>query len=306
MCALDVKRICDKDAVLFLWVTSPLLFECAPVIEAWGFTYRASIVWDKSAHNMGHYVSVQHEFLLICTRGSATPDSKERLRSVVSEKRGKHSVKPETFRTMIDSMYTTGKRIELFARTVPPSPWKHSEMSFNELLQAANTFEAYILWRIRAKGKRATLHETTADQLAHGDISLGSGDNLEIKLDRNYHKTGNLFIEVEEKHSADQDRWIASGIRCCSDAKWFGIGDYLNFFLFLRSRLQREQDSGRFTIIEISLHTSRGFLLNTGQVKALTVSTKHWSGMDPLGLGTSRVDSETTHSGPLTAKDIKW
>ena len=124
LCAVDVKGICDKEAVLFLWVTSPLLFECEPVITAWGFKYKASIVWDKAAHNMGHYVSVQHEFLLICTRGSATPDSKERLRSIVSEKRGKHSAKPETFRTMIDAMYTTGKRIELFARKAPPSPWE--------------------------------------------------------------------------------------------------------------------------------------------------------------------------------------
>ena len=31
LCALDVKGICDQDAVLFLWVTSPLLFECQPV-----------------------------------------------------------------------------------------------------------------------------------------------------------------------------------------------------------------------------------------------------------------------------------
>ena len=133
LCAVDVKGICDKEAVLFLWVTSPLLFECAPVITAWGFKYKASIIWDKMAHNMGHYVSVQHELLLICTRGSATPDSKDRLRSVVSEKRGKHSVKPETFRTMIDAMYTTGKRIELFARKVPPSPW---EAFGNELRRA--------------------------------------------------------------------------------------------------------------------------------------------------------------------------
>ena len=104
--------------MLFLWVTSPLLFECQPVITAWGFTYRASIVWNKNAHSMGHYVSVQHEFLLICTRGSATPDSTKRLPSVVTEQRGRHSEKPEVFRGMIDEMYTNGKRIELFARSV--------------------------------------------------------------------------------------------------------------------------------------------------------------------------------------------
>ena len=110
--------------MLFLWVTSPLLFECLPVLTAWRYTYRASIVWNKNAYNMGHYVSVQHEFLLICTRGSATPDRKKLFPSVVTEKRGKHSAKPETFRTMIDAMYTNGKRIELFARRDPPSLWE--------------------------------------------------------------------------------------------------------------------------------------------------------------------------------------
>ena len=37
LCALDVKSIAGADAVLFLWVTSPLLDECWPVIKAWGF-----------------------------------------------------------------------------------------------------------------------------------------------------------------------------------------------------------------------------------------------------------------------------
>ena len=124
LCALDVKSLGDRDSVLFMWVTSPLLFECAPVITAWGYTYKASVIWDKAKHNQGHYLSVQHEFLLICTRGSATPDTTRRLRSVVTETRGKHSQKPGTFRAMIEEMYPLGKRIELFARTAPPTPWE--------------------------------------------------------------------------------------------------------------------------------------------------------------------------------------
>jgi N6-adenosine-specific RNA methylase IME4 len=124
LCDLGVSRACEPDAVLFLWVTSPLLFECAPVIKAWGFTYRASIVWDKAAHNMGHYVSVQHEFLLICVRGSCVPDIPKRLASVVTEKRARHSEKPERFRRMIDEMYPKGKRLELFARARPPGRWE--------------------------------------------------------------------------------------------------------------------------------------------------------------------------------------
>ena len=120
LCAMgtDIKANCEDDAVLFLWVTSPLLEECFPVIKAWGFKYKTSFVWDKVGHNFGHYNSVRHELLLVCTRGSCTPDDKTLYDSVVSiEKSRKHSEKPEEFRRIIDSLYTWGSRIELFART---------------------------------------------------------------------------------------------------------------------------------------------------------------------------------------------
>ena len=117
LCALDVMGIAQDKAVLFIWVTSPLLAECFAVIEAWGFKYKTSFVWDKMAHNFGHYNSVRHEFLLLCTRGSCTPDSDKLTDSVQSiERSKKHSEKPEEFRAIIDEMYPHGARIELFAR----------------------------------------------------------------------------------------------------------------------------------------------------------------------------------------------
>jgi len=124
LCALPVAERAEADAVLFLWVTSPLLEDAFRVVEAWGFEYKASIVWNKDAHNFGHYVSVRHEFLLICVRGSCTPDIKELLPSVVTIKRAKHSEKPEVFRAMIDKMYPKGKRIELFARGEAAAGWE--------------------------------------------------------------------------------------------------------------------------------------------------------------------------------------
>ena len=117
LCAMDIKGIAGDDAVLFLWVTSPLLDECWPIIKAWGFNYKTSFVWDKVKHNFGHYNSVRHELLLVCTRGSCTPDAKELIDSVVEVERSKaHSGKPERFREIIDQLYPHGKRIELFAR----------------------------------------------------------------------------------------------------------------------------------------------------------------------------------------------
>jgi N6-adenosine-specific RNA methylase IME4 len=116
LCALPIKDLAETDAVLFLWVTSPILEEAFQVIKAWGFQYKASFVWDKIKHNMGHYNSVRHEFLLVCVRGSCQPDERKLFDSVQSIERTEHSVKPEEFRQIIETLYPHGRRIELFAR----------------------------------------------------------------------------------------------------------------------------------------------------------------------------------------------
>jgi len=124
ICELPIEALCMDDAVLFLWVTSPILAEAFDVISAWGFTYKASFVWDKIKHNMGHYNSVRHEFLLICTRGSCQPDVQKLFDSVQSIERTQHSAKPEFFREIIDTIYPHGPRIELFARQCSKG-WDH-------------------------------------------------------------------------------------------------------------------------------------------------------------------------------------
>ena len=116
ICRLPVGEISPDDAVLFLWATSPILEDAFKVINAWGFKYKASFIWDKVKHNMGHYNSVRHEFLLIATRGSCQPDNPKLFDSVQAIERTDHSAKPKVFRTIIDTLYPYGKRIELFAR----------------------------------------------------------------------------------------------------------------------------------------------------------------------------------------------
>ena len=117
ICSIDVPT--EKNAVLFLWATSPLLPEALAVITDWGFTYKSSFIWDKVSHSMGHYNSVRHEFLLIAVKGSCTPDVKKLHDSVVSIERTDHSRKPAYFRELIDELYPIGERIELFAREAP-------------------------------------------------------------------------------------------------------------------------------------------------------------------------------------------
>ena len=116
MCELPINELSDTNSVMFLWTTSPLLEDSFKLIRAWGFKYKTSFIWDKISHNMGHYNSVRHELLLVCTRGSMTPQVKKLFDSVQSTKRTRHSEKPHIFREIIDTLYPNGNRIELFAR----------------------------------------------------------------------------------------------------------------------------------------------------------------------------------------------
>lgn len=129
ICALPVEVHTTPDAVLFMWVTAPLLLQNPgprEVIEAWGFTPKTGIVWDKVRGIGGSYVYVRHEHLIIATRGSCLPDVAEpMMQSVHVERRPndfEHSQKPETFRKAIQRIYTTGPYLELFGRK-PVEGW---------------------------------------------------------------------------------------------------------------------------------------------------------------------------------------
>ncbi len=119
ICGLPVADVTTDDAVLFLWATSPKLAESMQVIDAWGFTYRTCIVWDKCRIGMGYYARQQHELLLIATRGAVpVPEPANRPASVFRiERDQEHSAKPVEFYGMIERMYPEYDKLELFARS---------------------------------------------------------------------------------------------------------------------------------------------------------------------------------------------
>lgn len=105
-----------ENSVLFMWVTNPLLEDALRVLNAWGFSYKTNMVWIKDKAGQGFYVKGQHELLLICTKGSFTPDSSLYVRSVVEAPRQEHSEKPEVFYEIIEKLYPKRNYLELFAR----------------------------------------------------------------------------------------------------------------------------------------------------------------------------------------------
>jgi len=137
--ALPIKALADKDCTLFCWATSYFLDQTFRVIDAWGFTYKSMLVWDKCRQQMGVYNKANCEFLLIAGRGNSKPTRPcdRRLQynlpwQVVKIDRGdaaankapgalKHSQKPDWFaECYIDHFWPEGNRIELFARRARP------------------------------------------------------------------------------------------------------------------------------------------------------------------------------------------
>ncbi len=61
-----VTHIAEPDARLFIWTTNRYLPDAFPIIRAWGFEYRQTIVWAKSNPNPngGSVAPIGAEYLL--------------------------------------------------------------------------------------------------------------------------------------------------------------------------------------------------------------------------------------------------
>lgn len=119
LCEMPVVDFAADDAHLHLWTTNAFIFDCQRIMEAWGFTYKSMMVWVKPDMGIGNYWRVQHEFLLLGTRGSADFRDKN-LPSWIEHKRLGHSTKPHVFREAVEKV-SPGPRIELFARNDHPN-----------------------------------------------------------------------------------------------------------------------------------------------------------------------------------------
>ena len=121
--AMDMSQVAFDDCVMFMWATSPKLAEAFEVLDAWGFSYRTCAVWDKQKIGMGYYFRQQHELLLVAVKGQPpTPAPSDRPSSVLSYPRGQHSSKPHEVYEVIEAMYPTLPKLEMFCRT-PREGW---------------------------------------------------------------------------------------------------------------------------------------------------------------------------------------
>jgi len=123
ICGLEVEQIAEKDSVLFMWVTMPLLQEGLDVIKAWGFKYKTcGFVWVKTTDNgkyrsgIGNYTNSNAELCLIGTKGKGLERINKDIKQIISSKITTHSAKPHEVYTRIEQLYGNVSKIELFSR----------------------------------------------------------------------------------------------------------------------------------------------------------------------------------------------
>jgi N6-adenosine-specific RNA methylase IME4/anti-sigma28 factor (negative regulator of flagellin synthesis) len=102
------------DCVLLLWSTHAFIFDAKELLDSWGFTYKATMVWDKERIGMGAWLRMQCEFCLVGIKGKPIWNN-TKWRDIIRESRREHSRKPDAFYEMVEDI-TVGRRLEFFSR----------------------------------------------------------------------------------------------------------------------------------------------------------------------------------------------
>lgn len=103
-----------ENSVCFLWTTHAFIFDAKALLDKWGFTYKATIVWDKEKIGMGAWLRMQCEFCLVGIKGKPMWNN-TKYRDIIREPRREHSRKPDAFYEMVKEI-TIGRRLEYFSR----------------------------------------------------------------------------------------------------------------------------------------------------------------------------------------------
>jgi N6-adenosine-specific RNA methylase IME4 len=161
---LPIASVSADVAHLYLWVPNALLPQGLDVMQAWGFQYKANIVWHKvrkdggsDGRGVGFYFRNVTELILFGVRGkkARTREAGRRQVNLMATRKREHSRKPDEQYAIIEAC-SPGPYLELFARGARPgwAVWGN---------QASNTYRP--TWKTYAHNSRASRNGTTAEPL---------------------------------------------------------------------------------------------------------------------------------------------
>jgi N6-adenosine-specific RNA methylase IME4 len=126
---LPVVDLMATQSHCYLWVPNALLAEGLAVLESWGFTYKANLVWAKrrkdggpDGRGVGFYFRNTTELILFGIRGKLRTSAPARSQvNIIETRKREHSRKPDEQYPIIETC-SPGPFLELFAR-YPRAGW---------------------------------------------------------------------------------------------------------------------------------------------------------------------------------------
>lgn len=129
---LPIRELAADRSHLYLWTPNALMPDAIKVLEAWGFTYKAMLIWHKvrkdggsDGRGVGFYFRNVTETILFGVRGSLrTFQPGRRQVNLLATRKREHSRKPDELYPIIEGC-SPGPFLELFARYPKPgwSAW---------------------------------------------------------------------------------------------------------------------------------------------------------------------------------------
>jgi N6-adenosine-specific RNA methylase IME4 len=133
LCELPVQDWADKNCLLALWCTWPMMPQGVKLVEKWGFEYITGWPWIKTLPDSGtircgtgFWSQSVSEYLILARKGKVSPPKGNKRRGLLIEDNrqfygpiNKHSTKPEDIQTWIEDRFA-GPYLELFARRNRP------------------------------------------------------------------------------------------------------------------------------------------------------------------------------------------
>lgn len=116
----QASKLTTDNSVLFLWTIDKYLFDAEEIAKSLGYKLHARMIWNKVTGIPAAFtIRFGHEYLLYMRKGKLLPVAeKERgkIHSVFTEQVTRHSKKPEISFEIINRLYPSARKLEMYAR----------------------------------------------------------------------------------------------------------------------------------------------------------------------------------------------
>jgi N6-adenosine-specific RNA methylase IME4 len=118
ICDLPVEDLAQDNCILWLWTTNAFMREAYQCLDAWGFTSKTILTWDKEIMGVGDWLRGQTEHCLVAVKGRPIISLTNQT-TILREKRREHSRKPDGFYSLVENL-CPGSKLEMFSRAARP------------------------------------------------------------------------------------------------------------------------------------------------------------------------------------------